>query len=248
MKGSGRGNDKKDKPSFRFNYSYTLLRTMAPADSLLAEQMEEQGLEEDEQKDLGPTCQARRDPMDEGEATLTQASDNPTPHKTATRKFVSPTCSPSKCDHELPSWCSRPFCRSNTQSEPEDFCCSSHSSCSSDGVDQATAFAYSEDEDELPECHRGCPEYYYLSARGGRGGSQGEQGREGIERVPGHMTESEDTSADQEEAEISPSQGRSTVASLGSGFALILFVALPMLARHLGALVSRRILAYLYRS
>lgn len=177
---------------------------------------------------------------------------------------------PADGDREsLPLWCSRPFCRSNTQSEPEDFFGGNHGSCSSDGTElnataAATALNYSEDEDELLECHRGCPEYYYLCSRGGGahgGASHDELEAEGSRYGSGRMFEgnnntstsmsmstSTDASAEQGGSETVSSQPQSSITSLRGNLALILFVALPMLARHLGALVSKRLLARLYRS
>lgn len=202
----------------------------------------------------------------------------PTAGKVRDKKFVSeadsgccgdPILSTSKRpaadgDRELPPWCSRPFCRSNTQSEPEDFFCGSHGSCSSDGTElnaaagtTATALDYSEDENELPECHRGCPEYYYLCSRGGSANT-GEL-RDRLEAGGSHFgsgkrtasesaSASTDSSTDHDEQQTSCYQVRSSSTSLGSGLSLLLFVAIPMLARHLGALISKRLLARLYRS
>lgn len=108
---------------------------------------------------------------------------------------------------DLPAWCSRPFCRRNTQSEPEDYCYS---------TEHETSSSICSDEEEQLECNRFCNSHWARSS----------------------SRHNEMPTVDEEE------QKMTVLEEFKEGFWLIFFVALPMLARQLGSLVSRRLLSF----
>lgn len=155
-------------------------------------------------------------------------------------------------------WTSRPFCRENTQSEPEDLCEEGGSS-----------------EEEL-ECLRCCTDYYYSSKRASvelGGDAEGSHGRRAVQFFESDSSESDDAAAavDADGSELGGAQRRNSLtlaqsrndedseegeqllavrSTLGSelaeGLRLVFFIALPMLARQLGSVLSRRLLARLF--
>lgn len=139
-----------------------------------------------------------------------------------------PVCS---CPPEYKlDWISRPFCRENTQSEPEDI----------KGEDSS--------EGEL-ECLRCCTDYYYTSKRGS---AELNRAPEGIEELMERAASSIKFDSDSESESAEEREGRRAVQAqsfggeLAEGFKLVFFIALPMIARQLGSIFSRRALAKLF--
>lgn len=124
-------------------------------------------------------------------------------------------------------WTVRPFIRSNTQSEPEE-CCHSDDE-------------YSEG-DEV-ECLKCCTEYYYSSKRCSVEGL--DKCRDGLCERPDKDINSgiSDSDSDTDNNSNSNANQRQTLTSeLAEGFRLIFYVFLPMIARQVGSIFSRRIL------
>ena len=136
-------------------------------------------------------------------------------------------------DSEIPEWTVRPFCRNNTQSEPEDYCHSTEQ----------------ESEEEELECLRCCTEYYYCSKRGSAEIGQ-DQEREGSRSASPQPIWSDSEECDGADGELmTPREAllsQSVGAQLAESFRLVFFVALPMLARQIGSILSRRLLARLF--
>lgn len=170
-------------------------------------------------------------------------------------------------EDQLPAWCIRPFCRSNTQSEPEDL-----PHCSDP----------CESSDEEIECLRCCTDYYYCGKRGSEELAR-ERSRASTELASDppytdrevcqkalSLTDSATKAALDWETDIESGsederieKGRrsedetdtegSSVSALANwrselveGFKLIFFIALPMLARQTGSVLSRRMLCRIF--
>lgn len=125
------------------------------------------------------------------------------------------------------SWEDRPFCRDNTQSEPED-CARSTEEDSS--------------EEEL-ECLRCCRDYYCNR----REGSDTGRSPAGMERCSASCSRHQDDRMGAGADELSADVGRAAgpLWELSNGFRVVFFVTLPMLARQLGSILSRRVLGRL---
>lgn len=143
-------------------------------------------------------------------------------------------------------WKNRPFRRSNTQSEPEDV-----SMCPCDS---------SEEEGDV-ECLRCCTDYYHLSKRASSELKRDPEGLNYIDKgtaprnySPERRADSSwplarwDSDSDSSEAVDGEKVTRpqSVVGEVLEGFRLILFIAMPMLARQIGSILSRRILTRMF--
>lgn len=155
-----------------------------------------------------------------------------------------------KCGcNETANWTNRPFCRSNTQSEPEDV-----SACPCN----------SSEEEEEPECLRCCTDYYHSSKRASAelknddrarpnyllGGIAPCEYNNSLEREDGGARPAARWDSDSESTEGEHDgvmeRHQSVVGELVEGFRLILFIAMPMLARQIGSIISRRVLTRVF--
>jgi hypothetical protein len=142
----------------------------------------------------------------------------------------------------LPTWMVRPFCRNNTQSEPEDYCHSTEQ----------------ESEEEEVECFRCCTEYYYSSSKRGSSEIKVKERVEGDDRSSSpapFWSEEEESEMEEEEEEeegrtLSSARDALLPQTIGGqlveSFRLVFFVALPMIARQFGSISARRILTRLF--
>ena len=141
-------------------------------------------------------------------------------------------------------WTSRPFRRVSTQSEPED-------------CFHSTEMDSEEEEMALLECQRGCKEYYMNCKRASleiaeSGVLLDEHIQEYENEMDGFRESDKDKAYDDDDDDNDDNDDNTKMTpmsiseELREGFRLVFWVALPMLARQLGSIVSRRILGRIF--
>ena len=137
--------------------------------------------------------------------------------------------------HYEEEWTSRPFRRVSTQSEPEDCCYS-------------TEMDSEEEQMELLECQRGCKEYYMNCKRASLEiAENGNLFAENIQEYGSEMDELCELDNDKADGDTNTKMASMSISEeLSEGFRLVFWVALPMLARQLGSIISRQILGRIF--